>query len=365
MRILHVITTLQTGGAEKLIVDLLPRLRDAGHQVELVVFNGLPTHFYKELEKYGIIIHSFGEGGVYKISHIYKLIPYLRKFDIIHTHNTSPQIFAAIASVFRKSHLVYTEHSTDNRRRHYRWLKPFDKWCYKRYEKIICISDKAEENLRSYLNDNYTDRICTINNGIDVRKFADANPDAELMSMKSNKFSVAMIAGLRPEKDQDTLIRAMALLPDDYLLWLVGDGARRNILEKLCIELNVRDKVFFLGQRSDVPNVLHAADVLVLSSHYEGLSLSSLECMASGKPFIASDVDGLSQVVEGYGILFPHQDEYALAAELIKFRNNPAYYTSVTERCKIRASEFDIAKMVDEYLKVYLDIYDSKKSKNN
>ena len=117
--------------------------------------------------------------------------------------------------------------------------------------------------------------------------------------MSSNgKFIVIMVAAFRKQKDQDTLIKAIAKLPQEkFELWLVGDGERREELKKLVVEQNMEDNVKFLGVRSDVANVLKTSDVVVMSSHWEGLSLSNLEGMSVGKPFVASNVDGLREPV--------------------------------------------------------------------
>lgn len=163
-----------------------------------------------------------------------------------------------------------------------------------------------------------------------------------------------MVAGFRYQKDQDTLIRTMKYLSKgQYELWLVGDGERRELLEQLASEEKVEDIVRFLGVRSDVPNILKAADVVVMSSHFEGLSLSSIEGMAVGKPFIASDVDGLHEITVGAGVLFPHGDSERLAEEIEKLMQNLDYYKEVADKCLERASKYDIKVMVEQYISVY------------
>lgn len=100
MKILHVITSLRTGGAEKLMVDLLPRLKSHGHQVDLLLFDGTDTPFRQNIEAAGIKVFDLGIGGsVYSPLRILKLIPYLKQYDVVHTHNTAPQLFAALGSV--------------------------------------------------------------------------------------------------------------------------------------------------------------------------------------------------------------------------------------------------------------------------
>ena len=122
MKILHVITSLRTGGAEKLMVDLLPRLKVKGYDVDLLLFDGTATPFRRDVEDAGINVFDLGnEGSVYFPSKLMKLIPYLRKYDVVHTHNTAPQLFAAISSLVGCGILCTTEHNTSNRRRKWKW----------------------------------------------------------------------------------------------------------------------------------------------------------------------------------------------------------------------------------------------------
>lgn len=374
MKILHIITSLQTGGAEMLVVNLMPRFQALGHEVGVVVFNGERTALMERLERECPQCKIFRLGtSYYNPWYIVKLIRIMRKYDVVHTHNSSPQLFAAIANVFCHKRLVTTEHNTNNRKRGNTILSMIDKWMYPQYDKVICISDQAEENLREYLkNDNVNDNetlryedgnwnqfsikrkgnICTIYNGVDVEAIHLAQPVKEL---KGDKFVVVMVAGFRPQKDQDTLVKAMALLPkEQYELWLVGDGVRRESVERLVLSLGLQDNVKFLGLRTDVPNILKTADVVVMSTHYEGLSLSNIEGMAAGKPFVASDVEGIREVTQGNGILFPHEDAEALAAIIQRLHDDADYYQQVAAKCYERAKQFDITEMVARYNSVYL-----------
>ena len=177
---------------------------------------------------------------------------------------------------------------------------------------------------------------------------------------KGNRKAIVMVAGFRYEKDQDTLIKAMTYLPKNgYELWLVGDGKRRENLEQLIKNLKLEQQVKMLGLRNDVPQILKASDVVVMSSHFEGLSLSNLEGMSVGKPFIASDVDGLREVVKGYGVLFSHGNAEELASEIQHLATDEKYSQQVASKCWQRAQMFDIEKMVESYEKVYKSLIPS------
>ena len=127
-------------------------------------------------------------------------------------------------------------------------------------------------------------------------------------------------------------------------------------MKKLCETLGVASHVRFLGVRTDIPQVLQAADIIVMSSHWEGLSLSNVEGMSAGKPFIASDVNGLREVTKDWGLLFPHEDVNKLAALLQLLATDDIYYKQIAHRCYERAQQFDINKMVQSYNQVYLGL---------
>lgn len=358
MKILHVITSLYTGGAETLVVNLMPRFKALGHDVGVVVFNGEHTPLMERLEKEcpDCRIYRLGN-SYYNPWYIVKLIGIMRKYEIVHTHNTAPQFFAALAAkVLCSVVLVTTEHNTSNRRRDWRWYpRGIDRWMYNQYKEVICISHQAESNLKASL-DHCKAHIQTIFNGVDVLTFHSAKADSILLNEKRS-FTIVMVAGFRYQKDQDTLIQAMSHLDKtQYELWLVGDGERRRILEDLVHEKQLDSCVKFLGLRQNVAEILHAADVVVMSSHFEGLSLSNIEGMSVDKPFIASDVDGLREMTEGYGILFPHGDAKNLAEIIQQLHDDNKYYQQVADKCYERARQFDISQMVRQYNDVYLKL---------
>ena len=365
MRILQVITSLDMGGAETLVVNLIPRLQVLGNTVDLCVFNGTETPLTQRLKKEcpQTKIYALGH-GVYNPLYIFKLVKIMKNYDIVHTHNSSPQLFVAIANLFCSQKLVSTEHNTSNRKRNWKWYRPIESWMYSRYNHVICISKIAEEKLREYMggkwlveSSNKYKSITTINNGIDVNTISEAEPCKELLDLKESRKSILMVAGFRKQKNQDTIIRALTLLDKEkYEVWFAGVGERMEEVKQLALSLGVSDRVRFLGLRTDIPNVLRAADVIVMSSHWEGLSLSNVEGMSAHKPFIASDVNGLKEVTKGYGILFPHEDAKVLAEEIKRLASDETYYNEIAERCYNRALEFDISNTVSGYADVYKNI---------
>ena len=355
LRILHVITSLRTGGAERLMVDLLPRLREKGLEIELAIFDGTRTDFYHALKQQGILIHTLGMG--LKAMHSPRCIPALRRlirqFDVVHTHNTPCQFFTALACIGLKDapQLVTTEHNTTNRRRKYSLLKSIDRWMYSRYAQIIGVSESTTQALLNYLP--HLQHCQTINNGIDVSSFQQALPAEDLLQQYQGQKRLMMAAAFRAQKDHETAICALHHLPQEYHLLLAGDGERRRTVESFVKSENLSHRVHFLGNRQDVAAVLKTADVVVMSSHYEGFGLSAVEGFASGRPVVASDVPGLREIIGGAGILFPQGDALDLANKIIALEQDEVYRQQTIERGRERAQEYDISTMVDHYWKLY------------
>ena len=359
MKILHVITSLYTGGAERLMVDILPLLRNGGeNQVDLLLINGVETPFKKKLEEEGIRVYALQmTNDVYHPRVISRMRRFFsqEQYDIIHTHNTATQIYVPLSRLFlsQKSKLVTTEHSTNSRRRSMWWFKPIDNWMYSRYNAIVCIADKAQEVLEDYIG--HRDNILTINNGVAIERFI--RPVKDISSQ--NSFIVTMVAAFRVEKDHETLLRAMKMLPQNYRLCFVGGGPREvaDSVKAICHELGLDDRVDFMGIRMDVPDILERSDVVVMSSHWEGFGLAALEAMAACRPVVATDVGGLRDIVAGAGLLFPHRDDKELAYSIRWLCEHPDQYREVSIRCQERAKLYDISCTVNQYLNLYNKLF--------
>ncbi len=358
MKILQVIYGLPMAGAEKLIVDFAPRLVKMGHEVDVFIFDGVETPFYKALKKSGIRIIKSGKGHIfpYDIRNLFNLLRVIGNYDIIHTHTTPAQIFVALASKISYTNvkLVTTEHSTNNHRRGKWYFKYLDKWMYSKYHRIICISETSKINLERQIG--RKDKIEVIENGINVEKFHAATPASrQSLGCEESDFILTMVARFCDAKDQTTIIRALKLLPVDCKLVLVGSGELQSECEKTAIEEMVQERVKFVGIRNDIPEVLHASDVVIMSSHWEGLSLSSVEGMSVEKPFIASDVEGLREVVGGAGLLFKEGDSKELADIILKLKNDPVLYKDISDHCLTRALQYDISNLVEKYNNTYMN----------
>jgi glycosyltransferase involved in cell wall biosynthesis len=329
--------------------------------MDLLLLNGDRTPFYEQLESAGVKIFSLTHGkikGVYNPFLIFRIIPYLKRYDIIHTHLFPTLYWVALAKLlsFCRVKLVFTEHSTSNTRIENRFFRVIDRFIYLFYAKIGCITNEVKDVLQQklFIKDS---KLVTIENGIYLSKYISTFPACRTdFGLNESDKLLIMVAGFRPQKDQDTIICALTLLPENVKLLLVGDGTRRLVLENLAKEQNVSHRVLFLGVRSDVAQLLKMADIIVMSSHYEGLSLSCIEAMSSGRPLIASRVPGLQNIVENAGLLFEHENSQDLSEKIIMLLNNNKLYTDIANRCTTRAQEYDIEKMVEKYVNLYHEL---------
>jgi glycosyltransferase involved in cell wall biosynthesis len=359
MNIIHIISSLNTGGAEKLLLDSIPFYVKKGIAVDLLLLNNTDTPFLRRLKALSICnIYSLGKGNVYNPLLIFKIIPFLKKYDIIHAHLFPALYWVALAKLlsFRKILIVYTEHNTHNKRRNKIWMKPFEKIIYRQYSKIICISEPTKIFLSSWIGLNQeNNKLTVIHNGIDLLRFEAAIAiDKKNLGISENFLIMLMNARFSASKDQNTLIKAFALLSNENMLLIfAGDGILRQESEKLAKELGIENKVMFLGIREDIPELIKAAYICVLSSHWEGFGIVAAEYMACGKPAIVSDVEGLRDVVGNAGLLFESGNVYDLKEKIELLLNDEAKYKEISIACQQRYKEFSIEKMVDLHINLY------------
>ncbi len=363
MKILQIITTLTTGGAEKLLVDIAPRLKSKGHDCDvMVLYDANKSSFKEDLINSGVkVIALSTKPNYYNPQIITKLKPYLTKYDVVHVHLSQPQYWASIAKMFSfsKITLVTTEHNTTNSRRDKFWLKPIEKLMYHQFNTIISISEATTRNLIEHIG--FHKNIITIENGIDINKFMMSDSlDRKTLGMEDTDFIITMVAGFRPQKDQDTLIRSMKLLPNNVKLLLVGEGVRKEKCKQLAKDEKVENRVVFLGSRNDVARILKTSDVVAMSSHWEGFGLAAVEGMASKKPVIASNVEGLREVVGNAGLLFETGNIEDFVSIIIKLKNSPDYIKKIADSCFERSKKYDISESIEKIIQVYKDAVENR-----
>lgn len=359
MKILHYTHNLGSGGAEKLLSDILPLMKEKGHEVHLAISNDKKNvpKFQEILNASDIPIFNF-DTSFYNPIQIIRIARMLRaeKYDIVHAHLFPTQYWLAFASVFKLkgTRLCKTEHNESNSRRKFKILRPIDRWIYSRYDNLIGITSTVTENLAIWLKNRY---IETIPNGVNLQQIQEAqqNYDAKNYDfLKPNTYNILMVGRFDGiNKDQLSLIKALEYLPDDVQLYFAGEGPAQEAIKEKTSELGFNNRVNFLGLRTDIYTIMNLVDLNVLSTNMEGLSGVTLESLASGKPFIGTDVGGVNNIVPDKSFLFPKQNPQALAEKITEIKDDRSIQEELVKKALDHVKAYDISHMVEKYLEVY------------
>ena len=276
----------------------------------------------------------------------------IKGVDIVHVHLFPPFYLVGVLSVLHpKTRFIYTEHNTHNSRRkpQLRWV---EKWMYRRYSKVICITKGVESKLKEWAGKSA--KTTVVNNVVHLKKIsATVKSNRSEFGLNDSDKLVVMIGRFHKQKDQDTLIRALAELPEDYKLLLIGEGTREKELQDLVGDLKLMSRVHFLGIRTDVFSVLKMCDYGVISSHWEGFGIVALEYMACGLPTIGSNVDGLNEVIPSTEALFQKGNALELSGIILKMEANQDFLRHILDAQRNQIINFDVKTSLQRHTEVY------------
>lgn len=343
MKTLHIIESLEVGGAQKLLTELLPALKRQGEDVSLLVYRRENNGFERTLEEAGIPLFSLDIQNSRSIEAVNAIRNAIKGYKRLHVHLFPALYQVALAAMGTRQELYYTEHSTSNRRREKKMMKPVERYVYGRYKKVVAISDATRESLLKWIGEKKEDQVVTIENGIDIAKLKDAKPSRQF----PNQRYILMVSRFVEAKDQETVIRAIPLIKDKTVLFFfAGEGSRLEMCRELARKKDVERRCVFLGTRDDVPELIAGSLMGIQSSKWEGFGLTAAEFLAAGKPVIGSDVDGLRDVIGEPGRVFKAGDPKALAALIDKTLAD-------TRPNNTDVSRYDIDRMATRYRDLY------------
>lgn len=360
MKILHVINSLDTAGAERLVCDLAPRMNRDGNTAAVATLDAAETPFRAGLRAAGVDVRPLlpHGGSIYSPRCVASLIPELKNADIVHAHLFPTQYWAALARLISRTpaRFVTTEHSTYNKRCNHRLTSWLDRLVYEKYDAIACISPAVVSFMKTRAPHNT--RIRLITNGIDVQRFRSARGSRSklLPDIPSEAFVLMQVGRFTPEKNHDCTLLALAALPEHFHVVFVGSGPLMERCRARAAELGVTRRAHFLGQRTDVPELLSVCDAAVLPSRWEGFGLAAAEAMAAGKPVFASRVEGLAQVVADERLLFDAGKSDDLVKKILTLCRNSGMTAELGQLCSRRAERFDISHTAEAYLELYREV---------
>jgi glycosyltransferase involved in cell wall biosynthesis len=349
MRVMHVHRIRGIGGSERHLLTLLPALAERGVDP---IFVGLDdpawsaTDFYGALHVPAVRILSPRDFDPLLLVRLARTL----RADIVHTHLVHADVYGGLAARLRGTHLVSTKHNDDPFR-----VGPFrfvERGLSHLADRVITITDALHRFTVDRVGVS-ADKVETIHYGLDgiPEAWGVNSPD----DVPGGARVLLAIARLTDQKGIDVAIRALASLPDDTVLVVLGDGPERAALLRLARELGLDQRVFLLGRVPDVGAWLGRATLLVHPARWEGFGLAVLEAMLAGLPVVATNVSALPElVVDGEsGVLVPPDDAQALARGIARALETPQLGAGGLERAH---REFSVGKMADRTAALYLKV---------
>lgn len=353
MKIMQIIPTFKLAGAETMCENLCIALKDAGEVVIAVSLYSDQTAITKRLEEKGIHIEFLGKQPGFDPMIFIKLVKLLKKEqpDIVHTHIVAAKYAlpaAVIAGVKRKVHTIHSMAQKEQGS----IGKKINAFMYK-YCGVIPVA--LSQEVRKSIQEVYSipeAEIPVIYNGIDLSKCIQKT---EYRIRK--EYTILHIGRFMDVKNHEMLIRAFAKLVDKHdnvKLQLIGEGELKVQMEELANSLMIKDKVEFLGLKSNVYPYLNKADIFCLPSKYEGIPMSLIEAMGTGLPIIASNVGGIPDMLTDKKdalLVIPEEDEIAEAFEMLYSDDDLKKKLGVA--AKERSQSFSANVMAIKYINVY------------
>lgn len=370
LRILHVITSLDVGGAQHHLLSLVTGLRRRGYEADLAFFKN--PSLLPRFADTGARVYPLSARGIRAALLVPRLAAILSRgrYDVVHTHLLKADACGAIAGALARTPLRIASKHNDERILRNPVVSVMHSLVSRLNHRVVVLSDYVGEYVASRggvdgarITRVYyglpTTSVAREEDGWRLRSEFGVPPDAPL---------AVTVGRLAEQKGLTYLLEAMRLvgqkLPGARLL-VVGDSQDgrdryKQDLLKLADTLGLRQSVRFTGVRDDVPAIMQAADLFVMASLWEGFGLVFLEAMAAARPVIATRVSAVPEVVDHNvsGLLVPPRDPRALAEAMLVLLSDPNLARRMGQAGLARLrSRFTEERMIDEIENLYLQLW--------
>lgn len=358
VRLLWLIDTLNTGGAESLVVPFVRHLDRSKYDLHICCLGTIGENaLEKELRDSGVEVTNLGARSLRDVAAFRRLTRFVRekKIDLVHAHLTYSAIWSAVLSRRTGVPSVASVHvapsatkelvktlrhrlATDVRDRMMRFL--LDRWS----RAVIMVSDGLR---RTYLAGGgiREEKVRVVHNGIELERFRRDRAETRArivreLDIPSDARICVTVSVLRPAKGIEVLLDAASRVPDAYFL-IVGDGPKREEWTALARVSGIGDRVRWAGFRRDVDALLAGCDLFVHPSLDDAFPTVLLEAMAAGLPVVASNVGGIPEIVEENvtGHLVPAGDAERLASTIRALLDDEVTRRRMAEAARARASK--------------------------
>lgn len=353
------ITELDFGGAEQALVELATRL-DRSHFDPIVYCLG-PRPKSEEascvppLEAAGIEVHCLGGRGILSVPMVlFRLRRLLRKQrpHLLQSFLFHANLLGRLAA--RRAGVPWVLSGIRVAERQHGWHLRLDRLTSSMVDRYVCVS-QAVADFSAKTGGLPEDRLAVIPNGIDPQKYPAKPADLRPLGIEPGRCVVTWVGRFDPQKGVKWLVQNAAgwlgkLSGHDLLL--VGKGPEQAGLQRWCQQQEFGPRVHFAGWRSDVPQLLAASQILVLPSRWEGMPNVVLQAMASGLPVVATDVEGVRELLGPTADkqTVPWGDSAALASRIIWLAGHPHKATQLGQKNQLRAhKKFSLDQTVRAY----------------
>lgn len=352
-------------------------LRSLGYQVELCANfengEGPEVHnpkYVTECERLGIKTHSIPFAR-HSLSGSLKCLPQLKallktgKYDIVHTHTETGGLLLKLAcGVKGKSKFVYTPHGMSfwkgSSLKSQLVYKPLERWICSGMDMNLGMNKEEVAYLEKW---NKRTAAYVHGIGLDVKCMQQPkrsrNEVRNEFALASGEKLIVSIGELDDNKNHITVIRALARLGrKDFKYVVCGVGPNKDKLQSEAQCLGLQDNVILAGYRSDIPDVLNAADIFVFPSFHEGMPVSALEAISCGLPIIASEIRGNVDIIQDgdNGYLFAPSDVDTLTQKIALLMDDEELRIAMGEKNRVLAQDFSLENVTNELKEIYSNL---------
>jgi len=382
LKILEIITLFSIGGATETVISIASGLRNKSLSVDIITGPNINIEgdMYEEASRHHLNvvtlptlkreIHVF-----YDLITLIKLYKLIKKgnYTLVHTHSAKAGMLGRWAAwLAGVKNIVNTVHGWGFNNSQNRLLKSLmillERITAHITSKFICVTNMDIEKGISNKIGNRNQYI-VIRSGIDLSKYS--NPGIrkkeirQKLNLEPDEIIIGTVTRFSTQKAPlDTILSFYEIIKKGYInirLLMVGDGPLLRSAKILAKDLSLEDKIIFLGLRRDIPILLKAMDIFILSSLWEGLPRVIPQAMAAGVPVIVTNIDGNSEIVKDKlsGILVEPNNPAQIAASVIELIENSAYTKKIVDQAKENLNEFDERKMVADTFLLYQQLFNN------
>ncbi|KPK62670.1 hypothetical protein AMJ83_10130 [candidate division WOR_3 bacterium SM23_42] len=372
-RILFVIPTLRTGGAEKYVLEIASKLAATGHHTHVVSLGPIDDGFVNSVNLEYVTITQLRTRKVLSIRSIwviYQLFKYIKEknFDIVHLNLLGADILGGIAAILAGCPFLSTQHNTRSWRYSRKVRKQAAKFLHRGVMYFAHAIIAPTLSVRNYLSETTripVDKIKVIYHGIDLKKFSPR------LRKIGTYLRIGSVGRFERRKGQiyiiESLPRVLSELKNAKIeVWFAGEGIYEHEVRKRAIELGVIKHVRFLGTLKDIPAYLAKIHILAhAATEGEAFCYAALEGLATGKAVIITNTDGIPEFIKDHynGILVPIHSSEALADAIIEVTKNPKIYSAISGNAvKSVRPFFSKERAINETFQLYTHILNKRKT---